>query len=556
MELFLSSVLLKKFPNAASVHIRKFNFKNSSIWKEPTINNYMRTIVLYFPEIPEIKEFQRMYSTTYRKVYNNIEKFSDKEYIKKLLLEEHLLKLETLNSIEKEVKSNTKKYEIQQKQIRERIDHYNEEIDELRTKPESKTIDRLISKLDKKVLKNLKMIGKKPVFGTKQLAREMTYNKNMFLKTGDEKFEIVFNKKKEQWKENRLRNFYSVGSSRDKGNVFFDFDFNNNKIIFKPNMKTRIVIKTNPASSQIKELLQLQTLIDLKAIPVTVYLSSSKISIIYSSERLNNFDFKETDYKKEIRNIKSKEDRSKLWLVYKKEQEQRKLFGKLSDVYCGIDLNPEYIGIAIRNKTKILTTKCYKLKSILEKTKDNNTETIRYNLAHIYKDIFKICSHYKVSHFTTEELSFKHDENNSRKMNRKTKNLWCREFQKELIEKYTEKLGIIHLEINPAYSSFVGNMVYECFDPVAASLEICRRGMLYKKILIESWYPDPKIFRLSSIGTHVSDLEIRDITVQAVYQLFKSRNQSYRRLQSPEELNSKSKLILTGTFQNTCKNLI
>jgi len=85
-----------------------------------------------------------MYSTTYRKVYNNIEKFSDKEYIKKLKSEEPLLKLETLNSIEKEVKSDINKYETQQKQIRETVDHYNEEIDELRSKPESKKRNRKI----------------------------------------------------------------------------------------------------------------------------------------------------------------------------------------------------------------------------------------------------------------------------------------------------------------------------------------------------------------------------------------------------------------------------
>lgn len=520
------------------------------------IINCMRYIKFYFQEIPEIKEFQRMYSTTYRKMYNNIEKFSDKEYIKKLLSEEPLLKLDMLNSIEKEVKSDLKKYETRQKQIIERTNHYTEEINKLYTNKESKKRDRLIKKLDNKMAKNLKQLGKKPVFGSKLLAKEMTYNKNMFNKTGEEKYEISYNKKKIEWKENRLRNFYSVGNSRDRGNVFFDFDFNNNKIIFKPNRKTKLIISINPTKSQKKELDQLRYLIDLKEIPVTIRLSSNEISIIFSSERLNNFDFKEKDYEKEIINIKSKEERKELWIKYKKEQEQRKLFGKLSNVYCGIDLNPEYIGLAIRNKPKILFTKCYDLKSILEKTKDNTTEIIRYNLAHIYKDIFKMCVHYKVSHFITEELSFKHNENNSRSLNRKTKNLWCRGFQKDLIEKYTERLGIIHIEINPAYSSFVGNMVYECFDPVAASLEICRRGMLYKKTLIEDWYPDIKGFRLSSFGMHVSDLEIRNSTVQSLYQFFKSRNKSYRRSQSLAERESKSKLIITRTFQNTCKNLL
>lgn len=517
----------------------------------------MRVISIYFQEIPEIKEFQRMYSVTYRKVYNNIDKITDKEYIEKLCSEEPLLKHDNINSIINEVKSDINKHETKQNQIRERIDGYNEEISELLNKAESKTNARLIKKLDNKVAKNWKQIGKNPVFGSKLLAQQMTYNKNMFLKTGDQKYNITFNQKKEQWKENRLRNFYSVGNSRDKGNVFFDFDFNNNKIIFKPNVRTKINIQLKPTKSQKKELEQLQSLIDLKEIPVTVRLSSDKINISYSSERLNNFDFKDSEYKKEIKNIKSKEEKKQIWVKYKKEQNERKMFGKISDVYCGIDLNPEYIGMSIRNKSKILFTKCYDLKEILKKTKDNNTTTIKYNLAHIYKDIFSICSHFKVSHFVTEELEFKHDENNSRKMNRKTKNLWCREFQTELVQKYIERLGIVHLEINPAYSSFVGNMIYDCFDPVAASLEIVRRGMIkYKKALIESWYPDTKGFRLSSFGMHVSDLETQNLNVHVVYQFFKSRNKSYRRSQSLEELNSKSKLILTRTFQNTCKNLL
>lgn len=517
----------------------------------------MRSISFHFPEILEIKEFQRMYSSTYRKVYNNIEKFSNKEYIKKLFSEEPLLKYETLNSIEKEVKSDIKKYEIQQKQITQRIEHYAEEINKLFTKKKSKSRDRKIKKLDNKMAKNLKQIGKKPVFGSKLLAGEITYNKNMFLKTGEEKYENQFIEKIKQWKEKRLRNFYSVGNSRDKGNVFFDFDFNNKQIIFKPSRTTRINIEIKPTKAQKKELEQLQTSIDLKELPVTVYLSSNKISIIFSSERLNNFNFKENDYKKEIRNIKSNDERSKLWIVYKKEQEQRKMFRKLDDVYCGIDLNPDYIGMSIRNKTKILFTKCYDLKSILKNTKDNNTTTIKYNLAHIYKDIFKICSHYKVSRFITEELFFKHDETKPKSFKRKTQNLWCREFQKDLIQKYTECLGIIHIEINPAYSSFVGNMVYECFDPVAASLEICRRGMIkYKTCLKEDWYPDIKGFRLSNFGMYVSDLETSNLNVQSLYQFFKSRKKSYRRSQSPIERESKSKLINTRIFQNTCKNLI
>ncbi len=48
-----------------------------------------------------------------------------------------------------------------------------------------------------------------------------------------------------------------------------------------------------------------------------------------------------------------------------------------------------------------------------------------------------------------------------------------------LISKYCNIIGIARVEINPCYSSFIGNIQHEYIDPVNASLEICRRG-IYK----------------------------------------------------------------------------
>ena len=48
------------------------------------------------------------------------------------------------------------------------------------------------------------------------------------------------------------------------------------------------------------------------------------------------------------------------------------------------------------------------------------------------------------------------------------------------------------IEVNPVYTSFIGNIQHEEFDPIAASIEIGRRGSLkykkggfYPKILIK-----------------------------------------------------------------------
>lgn len=75
----------------------------------------MRTINLYFKNIQEIQEYQRIYSTTYRKIYNNIEKIHDKDYIEKLMFEEPLLLSDNIKHITKEIDVNTK---IQKVKIR------------------------------------------------------------------------------------------------------------------------------------------------------------------------------------------------------------------------------------------------------------------------------------------------------------------------------------------------------------------------------------------------------------------------------------------------------
>jgi hypothetical protein len=47
-----------------------------------------------------------------------------------------------------------------------------------------------------------------------------------------------------------------------------------------------------------------------------------------------------------------------------------------------------------------------------------------------------------------------------------------------LLTKYSNIRGIKQIKINPVYSSFIGNINYESFDPVASSIEIGRRGII------------------------------------------------------------------------------
>jgi hypothetical protein len=87
-----------------------------------------------------------------------------------------------------------------------------------------------------------------------------------------------------------------------------------------------------------------------------------------------------------------------------------------------------------------------------------------------------------------EDLNFK-GKLDSTEANRKTKNVWNLEFQTNLINKHCNTLGIQLIEVNPCYSSFIGNILHSDFDPANASTEICRRGIVkYKKG--NNFYPE------------------------------------------------------------------
>jgi len=69
-----------------------------------------------------------------------------------------------------------------------------------------------------------------------------------------------------------------------------------------------------------------------------------------------------------------------------------------------------------------------------------------------------------------------------------TKNKWKREELVSALKKHCLLNKINFIEVNPAYSSFIGNVLNEAPDPIAASLEIARRAMF--KYIKGQFYPE------------------------------------------------------------------
>jgi IS605 OrfB family transposase len=236
-------------------------------------------------------------------------------------------------------------------------------------------------------------------------------------------------------------------------------------------------------------------------------------------------------------NKSDKEKRTKIAKSYYKEQEQRQLANKVKDRICAVDLNPEYIGFNITDKNKVLfkqvinltklNTKLKLSSSDLKQIKQNNKR--KHEIREVWKYIFDICKHYKVAKFAMEELNFKEVVNTSAKeANYKTKNVWHRTLTTDLITKYCNTLGIQLVEVNPAYSSFIGNIKHNYYDPLNASLEIARRGRT--KYLKGDFYPKLERSDLNTmclLGLDVSDKSISS-WIEA-YSYFKHAKLRYRK---------------------------
>ena len=72
--------------------------------------------------------------------------------------------------------------------------------------------------------------------------------------------------------------------------------------------------------------------------------------------------------------------------------------------------------------------------------------------------------------------------------NRLTKNKWKRDCLVSALQKHCLLNKIDFIEVNPVYSSFIGNLCNNAPDPIAASLEIARRANF--KYIKGKFYPE------------------------------------------------------------------
>ena len=284
---------------------------------------------------------------------------------------------------------------------------------------------------------------------------------------------LLKKKSKEQYKLDKLLPITFQGEACKYGNRMFNFNFNNSELIYKANRKQHYNLTyKQPRKNILSNLFQLQELSKQNKIVITVKLNvvTKKLYIIFDESRLQ----------------------------YEKYSDLK------SNRAIGIDLNPNAIGLSIlefnKNNSEKFTVLHKEVISTFELNKTSVSNNKRkYELIKICYHIDKLLKTWKCTRICLEELAINSsDKQKGRVFNRLCNNVWCR----NLVINKLKMLSNIHsyfiTEVNPAYSSFIGNILYgdeNTPDMVASSIEVARRA--YNKFKKGHFYPPIQLDHLN-----------------------------------------------------------
>lgn len=266
---------------------------------------------------------------------------------------------------------------------------------------------------------------------------------------------------REEYIEKRTPPIYSIGESNQHSNRLFkivDVD----TIIFKPDKQHHIQLNLKQVGQNRKKtLLKLIRLQNANCVPLTYELDLEYVYITYDYSLLKNHKYP------------VKTDRT-----------------------ISIDINPNYIGWSVCDWRQdydfaLVASGMFSLEPLnqyqnsLKVSSDSKeakyiTNKRRHEIIEIAKELFKICKHYHCEVLAMEDLSIKAANlNKGRRLNKLVNNQWNRNLLFQQIRKHALASSTELVEVQPQYSSIIGNLVnrkLELPDPVLSSIEIGRRG--------------------------------------------------------------------------------
>ena len=319
---------------------------------------------------------------------------------------------------------------------------------------------------------------------------------------------------KEEYQLKRLLPLYSVGEAPQKGNRKFQIE-DENTIIFKVSRKEHITLNLIGTSKRYRDYLNQLILHQANCdIPITYKLDTKSVYISFDLNKLKN-------------NLKIQD--------------------KVKDRVFGIDLNPNYIGYSVVDWKEDGTYKIVKTGSISLKALNDYDDSLKglgyssqskeriyisnkrnHEVIQIAHRLSKLANHFGCEIFSLEDLNIKQgDKEKGRKFNKLCNNQWCRNLLGSQLKKMNCLYKIRTIEVQPQYSSFIGNLVYRVHqlpDYVLSSIEIGRRGYeFYHQYILK----DKKMEKNIIFGNYEKDknlyyLSMEEIGIRESFSDFKS----------------------------------
>ena len=222
---------------------------------------------------------------------------------------------------------------------------------------------------------------------------------------------------KEEWKESRMQDVYLIGERRFRGNR--KFEFSGDRITYKPFKGKKIELILPNLKKNVKKLwTHAVQLAEEKKTPITVSLNLTHVAL--------KFDFCSEEKQKRV--IKNR--------------------------FCGIDLNPNYIGATVFDGQKLVSNKLFDL-SVLT-GKGINENKLQHETRQIAVALAKYLQYLQVDKAFIEDLKFKQgSKNKGKNYNRLTQNQWKRSTFLSSLSKF-----FVLTPLNAAYTSTIGNTLY------------------------------------------------------------------------------------------------
>jgi len=438
--------------------------------------------------VDKITWLQKLRSTAFRKIFNNIDKkeniyFQD-EIVKKFIFSVHAYKY-LVRDVETLIKIN-----IENKQaVAELIEELNKKLNS------TKNIKKKI-KTQNKINLLLQSEKSKIVFGGKSLLKDIARQNTALNKINDHSSNEYINKSnilsnnKLKFKQNRILPLYFIGESFRKGNRFFNLsDIQNGNIIFKYEATDiKLDLKFNITNKKQKiKLSQLMQLAMDGIASITVKLTSEHIYFTYDECLLSKYYLNKRKMFNEIYKLtEDKDERKELIKEKLISHSNLMLKGKISNRHLSYDSNPDGIGYVILDYNVTPDGKPNTIKNIIvkdyidfEKLNMNGVSSNKkkHELSVAINKLFELAHYYKVSGISIEDINIKSKDNGNKISNKKINNDWRRNWVNHMTRKRSNIDGIKLIEIDPPYSSIIGNIQHNEYDPVAAAIEIGRRGI-------------------------------------------------------------------------------